>query len=72
MSDTNDRKSAPRITDYEGLSGYLGLPKATLRARVGRGDIPFLRFGPRLVRFDLDAIDTWVASCRNVPAGSVK
>jgi excisionase family DNA binding protein len=51
-----------RITDYNGLATYIGLPKSTLRARVMRNEIPFIRFGPRIVRFDLDAIDGWIAS----------
>ena len=53
-----------RLTDYNGLAAYIGLPKGTIRAKVSRSDIPFLRLGPRLVRFDLDEIDRWLDSKR--------
>lgn len=53
-----------RLTDYEGLSAYLTIPKSTLRARVRNNSMPFIRLGPRLVRFDLDEIDGWLASNR--------
>lgn len=57
--------SGRRIVDYTGVSQYLGIPKATLRARVSRGDdIPYMRLGPRLVRFDLDEIDAWLTTKR--------
>jgi excisionase family DNA binding protein len=51
-----------RLTGYAGLAEYLGIPEGTLRSRVYHETIPHIRISERCVRFDLDAIDQWLAS----------
>jgi excisionase family DNA binding protein len=40
-----------RLLDYNSLSEATGLPVRTLRTLANRGQIPFLKLGHRLVRF---------------------
>ena len=40
---------------------YLNLSEATLeRDRWRGGDIPFIRVGPRSIRYDLDQLNTYI------------
>ena len=42
-------------------ASYLGLSEATLeRDRWRGGDIPFIRVGPRSIRYDLDELNTYI------------
>jgi excisionase family DNA binding protein len=42
-------------------ASYLGLSEATLeRDRWRGGDIPFIRVGPRSIRYDLDQLNTYI------------
>ena len=42
---------------------YVGLSEATLeRDRWRGGDIPYIRVGPRAIRYDLDQLDAYLES----------
>ena len=47
------------VMDYRGLSVYLKLAQGTLRHRVMRGEIPYIKIG-RSVRFGKKQIDRWL------------
>lgn len=49
-----------RIVTIEELSEYLGMPKGTLYHWVSQRRIPFVKLG-RSTRFDITAIDGWLA-----------
>lgn len=71
MAATRDASTTPRRPlDYDELEERTGILKATLRAYVNRKQIPYMRFGPRLVRFDPDAIERWMLE-RSVPVGGL-
>ena len=46
--------------DYIGAAAFIGVPIGTVRAWVARRQIPHLRLGPRLVRFDLADLRRWL------------
>ena len=50
------------LVGYVDLSARLGIPVGTLRSMVARRQIPHMRIGPRIVRFNLGEIDAWLAS----------
>jgi excisionase family DNA binding protein len=60
---------APRLAGYRELASYLTVPESTLRTWVQRDQIPHLRLSAHCVRFNLDAIDGWLASKRRGIAG---
>jgi excisionase family DNA binding protein len=42
-------------------ASYLGLSEATLeRDRWRGGDIPYIRVGPRAIRYDLEQLDEYI------------
>ena len=44
-------------------ASYLGLSEATLeRDRWRGGDIPYIRIGPRAIRYSLDQLEAYVQS----------
>jgi excisionase family DNA binding protein len=45
---------------YAAAAEYIGIPTGTLRSLVYRRRVPHIRLGPRLVRFDLAAVDRWL------------
>lgn len=45
---------------YQGASELLGVKVNTLYSMVARGQLPFVRMGPRLVRFSRAALLEWV------------
>jgi excisionase family DNA binding protein len=49
--------------NYAKGAKYLGIAEGTLRNWVSSGDylVPYIRVG-RLIRFDPDALDAWIAS----------
>ena len=51
----------PRVR-YKEAAKHLNLPEGTLRALVSREQIPHIRIGPRCVLFDVEALDSWIAS----------
>ncbi|MGE0551357.1 MAG: helix-turn-helix transcriptional regulator [Kofleriaceae bacterium] len=61
----------PRRADYHATAAYIGIPVGTLRAWVSRRQIPHIRLAARIVLFDLDVIDQWLAD-RTVGVGEVR
>lgn len=49
-----------RIADEETTAAYMNTTVRHLRAMRTRREIPFVRLGSKLVRFDLDEIDDWL------------
>ena len=52
---------------YADAAAHLGIKVGTLRSMVCHRQVPHIRLGPRLVVFDRDALDRWLAK-RAVPA----
>ena len=51
----------PGLIKQSEAASYLGLSEATLeRDRWRGGDIPFIRVGPRSIRYDLDQLNTYI------------
>jgi excisionase family DNA binding protein len=48
-----------KLLDYERAAELLGIPRGTLASMVHRRQVPHLRMGPRLVRFDQDELTAW-------------
>ena len=49
------------LVKQDSAATYLGLSEATLeRDRWRGGDIPFVRVGPRSIRYDLDELNTYI------------
>jgi len=49
------------LVKQDSAATYLGLSEATLeRDRWRGGDIPFVRVGPRSIRYDLDQLNTYI------------
>lgn len=46
--------------DYSAAAQYLGLKVGTLRSMVARKQVPHIRLGPQLVRFDLAELEKWL------------
>ena len=57
-------KQLPLI-GYSAAAELLGIPKGTLYWWVSQGSIPFVRFGPRTVRFDPATIQRGLADLAN-------
>ncbi len=52
-----------RLVGQKEAAEYLGLSEATLeRDRWRGGDIPFVRVGPRSIRYSLDQLEEYVQS----------
>lgn len=56
---------------YPAAAAHTGLKVGTLRALVARKRVPHIRLGPRLVVFDREALDRWLAerSVETAPVG---
>ena len=51
------------LVKQDGSATYLGLSEATLeRDRWRGGDIPYIRIGPRAIRYSPDQLDEYVQS----------
>ena len=51
----------PRLIKQSEAASYLGLSEATLeRDRWRGGDIPYIKIGPRAIRYDLDELNTYI------------
>ena len=51
------------LVKQDSAANYLGLSEATLeRDRWRGGDIPFIRVGPRSIRYDLNQLDAYLES----------
>lgn len=49
-----------RLVDYSSAARILDLKLGTLQSMVARRQIPHLRLGPRLVRFDPEQLHAWL------------
>ena len=50
-----------RLVKQDKAAEYLGLSEATLeRDRWRGGNIPFVRIGPRAIRYDLEQLDDYI------------
>ena len=51
------------LVKQDGSAPYLGLSEATLeRDRWRGGEIPYIRVGPRAIRYDLNQLDAYLES----------
>ena len=57
-----------QLVDKDYLSEIMGVSPRTVENWVRRREIPFIKVGRNLLRFDLDEIDAWIAE-RAVPIG---
>ena len=57
-----------QLVDKDYLSEIMGVSPRTVENWVRRREIPFIKVGRNLLRFDLDEIDAWIAE-RVVPIG---
>ena len=49
------------LVKQDGAATYLGLSEATLeRDRWRGGDIPYIKVGPRAIRYDLNQLDDYL------------
>ena len=51
-----------RLHDYSWLERVTGVGRGTLASMVSRGQLPHVRLGPRLVRFDENVIEQWLTT----------
>lgn len=58
-----------RPKTYKQTADFLNMPIGTLYALVSEGRIPHIRLGNRLVRFDQDEIERWLAERRRGDSG---
>jgi excisionase family DNA binding protein len=54
---------------YKEAATHTGIPQGTLRAMVCTKTIPHIRIGPRMVLFDIEQLDRWLAE-RTVQPGA--
>jgi excisionase family DNA binding protein len=59
-----------RLVGYPGAAAVLAVPVGTVKSWVSRGQVPHIRLTPRLVRFDLDELEQWIADRRVSPTPS--
>lgn len=50
----------PRL-NYREAARLLGIPVGTLRSMVCRRQVPHIRISPRVVVFDVAALEAWIA-----------
>jgi hypothetical protein len=64
----------PRL-NYREAARLIGIPVGTLRSMVCRRQVPHIRISPRIVVFDVAALEAWIAARRvgvaNDGAGSL-
>jgi predicted DNA-binding transcriptional regulator AlpA len=53
----------PRL-NYRDAARLLGIPVGTLRSMVCRRQVPHIRISPRVVVFDVAALEDWIAQRR--------
>lgn len=58
--ETTMTEKRPQYLTYRELAQVLNLPLGTLYHRVSRKEIPHVRLGRRLVRFDVEEIGKWL------------
>ena len=47
--------------NYREAAQLLGIPVGTLRSMVCRRQVPHIRISPRIVVFDVDALEEWIS-----------
>jgi excisionase family DNA binding protein len=70
----NNKAVEPRVVRYVGYPGaeeFTGLKRNTLYAMVHHHRIPHIRLSSRMVRFDLDELESWMRS-RSVGADAAR
>lgn len=50
--------------NYREAARMLGIPVGTLRSMVCRRQVPHIRISPRIVVFDVAALEAWIATRR--------
>jgi excisionase family DNA binding protein len=58
------------LVDTKQAAELLGVPESWLRTEVRHERVPFVRLGPKYVRFEPDVLMTWWRGHRRGPAGS--
>lgn len=53
-----DRTAMPNWGTISDVMAHLKVSRDTVRRMIARGDIPARRFGPRLIRVDMDLLDS--------------
>jgi len=51
---------SPRLLDYKSASRYLSLSYWSVRTLVTSGEIPFIKFGKRIL-IDVQDLDDWIS-----------
>ncbi len=59
-----DARPSRRMASIPHAAEYAGVCTKTLRRRIADGSVPAYRFGPRVLRVDLDELD---AAMRRIP-----
>jgi excisionase family DNA binding protein len=54
---TNTAPSAKRLVSMPVAAEYIGCSEKTIRRRIADGTLQMHRFGPRLIRVDLNELD---------------
>jgi len=57
-TESHETRPSSFLTSRE-MASYLHISESALRTLVRRGQIPHLRLGPRTIRFDPQALDSW-------------
>ena len=52
------------VMTYREASAYLNLPLGTLYWMVAQNRLPYLRYSARVVRFQRESLDRWLAERR--------
>lgn len=60
----------PKVT-IDGAAEYLSVNPLTIRRWIADGRIPAYRFGPKLIRIDLDDLDAMARPIPNAKTGDV-
>ena len=58
---TSSKEWPPRLITYKQLEKRFGIKVATAVSLVRDGRIPYVRFGRRFIRFDVEQIEQWIA-----------
>jgi len=63
------KNSPPKLLSPDELARWLGVEKETVHTYVSRDGLPCVRLGPKLLRFELQAVMQWARGRgRNLPS----
>lgn len=63
QTSTADSTDQPKLTDIRGLCETLGITSKTAgRMRQRGGGPPWIRVGPKVIRYPLAELNAWIAS----------